>query len=321
MIDFIALILELVKIPYTREGIEDALIETPHWDSFYGMDIIMKRYHINHECIRVESVYDIMNLNEIPIVIFNGRFAVIKKISDNILSLSFSRTESKSISVREFISKWNYCTLLVSSTPDSSEPNYDYNNARKRQFRILRIGVVIAFTALFLTGIIQNEYNSKLEWWLMAGINMIGVIIGIFLLQKQFGISNRLVDKICSNSGENHCDKVTNSEGAHFLGVVTLSEMAISYFGINLLITLTFGKFIEAIGLISICVIPLTLWSLWYQKTKAKNWCILCLFTIGVMWMQTTTYLLFDKIHLDFKVIFNCGFLLSLYALATIAVH
>jgi hypothetical protein len=40
------------------------------------------------------------------------------------------------------------------------------------------------------------------------------------------------------------------------------------------------------LGLLSLVVLPFTLWSVWYQWKVAKTWCPLCLGVVAVLWVE-----------------------------------
>lgn len=53
-----------------------------------------------------------------------------------------------------------------------------------------------------------------------------------------------------------------------------------------LLYLTTSGNTISVLYAISIAAIPFTIYSIYYQYFVVKNWCYLCLATIGVLWLQ-----------------------------------
>ena len=55
---------------------------------------------------------------------------------------------------------------------------------------------------------------------------------------------------------------------------------------------------ISSIVLINILSLPFTFWSVWYQWAKAKQWCVLCLIVLVLLWSIFIVNLLFGYIQL-----------------------
>lgn len=54
-------------------------------------------------------------------------------------------------------------------------------------------------------------------------------------------------------------------------------EVGFSYFLSNIIVVVFLTDLISYYAIINIFALPYTVWSVWYQKFKAKQWCVLCL--------------------------------------------
>ena len=53
---------------------------------------------------------------------------------------------------------------------------------------------------------------------------------------------------------------------------------------------LMFPQYIGFLALINACCCPFSIWSVWYQKYRAKAWCTLCLITQACLWLSLGCY-------------------------------
>ena len=115
-------------------------------------------------------------------------------------------------------------------------------------------------------------------------VNLIGIYIGYLLVLKQLHIHSQYADKICSLFSKSDCNNVLESEAAKLWGVFGWSEIGLGYFTANIFILLFLPHLIPYLALVNILALPYTVWSIWYQKVKAKQWCQLCLIVQVLLW-------------------------------------
>ena len=139
-----------------------------------------------------------------------------------------------------------------------------------------------------------NPLVGKWFFWAALAVNLLGIGVAFLLLQKQLHITNRFADKLCGIAKESHCEDVTNSNGGSLFGLVKLSEVGGGFFLVNTLGLLFAPGAIFYLALVSVCVLPFSFWSIWYQKFKARSWCVLCLTTLALMWLQAIIYVIGD---------------------------
>jgi Protein-disulfide isomerase len=137
---------------------------------------------------------------------------------------------------------------------------------------------------------------------------MAGVYISWLLLLKQMHVKSQYADKICSLFKQKDCNNVLESKAAKPFGIIGLSEVGFGYFAANVFLILFSPALISSVVLINIFTLPFTLWSVWYQWAKAKQWCVLCLIVLVLLWLIFIVSCLFGYIRLpgiNFQELFN----------------
>ncbi|GHV58448.1 hypothetical protein FACS1894182_10820 [Bacteroidia bacterium] len=169
-------------------------------------------------------------------------------------------------------------------TSDSIEPDYKENKKKALldfgQKAILFLAVVLI---LVLT-CIKNSLFENLGLTLLIILNFLEIYIAYLLVQKQLHTGSKYADKICSLFSKSDCNNVLESKVAKLWGVFGWSEIGLGYFVTNVLILIFLPFFVGWLALINILTLPYSVWSVWYQKFKAKQWCTLCLIVQVLLW-------------------------------------
>lgn len=156
---------------------------------------------------------------------------------------------------------------------------------------------MITIIFIFLYVYITKSHYFNLGTTIKLFINLVGIYTGYLLVQKQMQIHSRYADKICSLFKQSDCNDVLESKAAKLFGLIGWSEIGLGYFVANTLILLFFPQFISYLAFINIWALPYSLWSVWYQKIKVKQWCPLCLIVQGLLWTIFLIDLIFDFIQ------------------------
>jgi hypothetical protein len=200
--------------------------------------------------------------------------------------------------VNEFLKAWQDVVLLAESSEKSIEPDYkahrrtDLLNLLKKTLLLSACGLILTMTYIY-----QSLYTDVGRSLLLL-ISLAGMYISWLLLLKQMKIQSRYADKICSLFKQNDCNNVLESEGAKLFGIIGWSEIGFGYFSVNVLLLLFSPALVTVIALINIFTLPFTLWSVWYQHSKAKQWCVLCLIVLALLWAIFTADLLFGYLQI-----------------------
>lgn len=174
------------------------------------------------------------------------------------------------------------------------------------------------FCFLFLLFGIRAIFDVGLVLLLL--INSIGVYIGYLLVIKQLNIQSGYGDRICSLFKRSDCNNVLESDAAKLFGVFSWSEIGLGYFVTNVFFICLQPSYIPCLALINILGLPYTLWSIWYQKFRARQWCPLCLIVIILSWILFAINLISGFLfpsHITFLGLIITGFVCAISILST----
>jgi len=222
---------------------------------------------------------------------------VVYKVDSEHVSFRWKESSHK-LPVAKFSEAWSGVVLLAEKSEKSIEPGY----REHRKTQLLNLAKQTAF--LFSCGLILFfAYTYKLLYAnagisLLLLINLAGMYIGWLLLLKQMNVQSQYADKICSLFRQSNCNSVLESEAAKLFGIFSWSEIGFGYFSANVLLLLLSPSLVTSIALINILTLPFTLWSVWYQQVKARQWCTLCLTVVVCLWAIFIINLLFGYIQI-----------------------
>lgn len=323
----------LLEILFTRLGVN----YTPHWlseqvaispymESMYGLGTMLSRYNVGNECVRFDDKSALHSARKPCVVVFGHTFAIVTGADADFVTMTIAADKGEPRDVKvpwgDFAREWSGVAMLVTADANSGEPDYAAHRRAGRLARFKRLaltgGVAVAVSLALLT----NPLTSWWAWWLLLVVNAAGMGVAYMLLQKQLHIPNRLADGLCSLARESHCEEVTESDGASLLGLVKLSEVGGAFFTVNTAALLFAPQVLWPLAMVAACVLPFTLWSVWYQKFKVGSWCVLCLCTLALMWAQAALYLFGGAYAMPAVVnLTGAATLLAAYAVAVLALN
>lgn len=289
------LLLEQLNVKFTKEYIYKLYNEEPYHDTLFGVSNILSEYNVKSTVFRINDIDDIKLIKPPFIVNFEGNITLVDSMTDENISC-VRKNKRIDLPFDTFIEKWDRIILLAEADEKSQEPDYRehrikylFNIARKNTF-------IITSFLLFIIGFIINGIYNDAALISLSIISLIGTYMGYLLVQKQMYIQNNQADKICSMLKNGNCNSVLDSAAAKIMGVVGWSEIGLSYFISNILISVFFPDLISYLALVNICALPYSIWSVWYQKYRVKQWCPLCLVVQFLLWVIFIVNLFFDKI-------------------------
>lgn len=213
-------------------------------------------------------------------------------------------------STTEFLEKFSGVVVAVESTEDTSpnsKTDYSYN------IMLGAVGLVL------LTFFFVSNPAPALLFFFALGI--VGTAISVAILKQEFGMSTALGSAFCSDASEKKdCDAVLNSEGATVLGKYKFSDLSIVYFltlALTSTLTIIQGGSLTAGYYLSLLSLPISLYSIYYQRVVVKKWCLLCLSIVGVLWAQAGVAIFMTELSTPLSL--NGTLLLSLVGLVIFA--
>jgi hypothetical protein len=91
---------------------------------------------------------------------------------------------------------------------------------------------------------------------------------------------------------------VLESDAAKLWGIFGWSEIGLGYFVSGVLLLLFVPQTVSIIAIVNIFALPYSFWSVWYQKTQARQWCPLCLIVQGLLWSVFILNCLFGYVRI-----------------------
>lgn len=283
-------LLKILNVPHTEQYANESFRQQPYRNTMFGLMLLLNKYKIPNECVQFTDKNTISNNLTPMIIAINGKFMILKQITQTTISLINISGIEREIDRSSFLSEWDGTAIIVNPDKNSSEPNIKSHHIKNNKMILKNIVFVVCSCLLIIIGFLLNPLNRNPFWYIILIINSIGIYITILLLQKQLNLHNHVADKICSIFKETKCETVTNSTGGSLFGLVKLSEVGFAFFLTNSIALLFFPKIIQLCGISALIVLPFTFWSLWYQKFIAKSWCVLCIITLLLMWGQAVIY-------------------------------
>lgn len=288
--DLFLSLLYALDIPYTEEFSEERFQEHPYHDSLLGISLLLKEYGVPNQGLRLDNKNDICRISPPFVAQVSGNLVVVTRVTPKqVTYVSFG--ESFTVLLERFLSMWSGIALLPFPDEDSGEPDYQKHRAQqsagKLKKRLIWIFVVLLVALLF--GGIHDE-RPWLRGVLLL-LNGCGLAATVMLEMQVLNIENRLSERLCSMFHKSSCNQVLETPGARILWGITWTEAGYAFFMVNGLVILLLPSLIPVLSAVSVCALPYTFWSVWYQKFKAGSWCPLCLSVQLLFWLQFLVFL------------------------------
>lgn len=287
----------------------------------FGLSKMLSDYNIENVGLRIENKEENIYELDTPFIAHIGSdFVVVKQITAIKVQYIWQQKNIE-VSTEDFVKTWTGITLVVESSENSIEPDYK-RHRRTESFGILqKCSLVVAITLSIILAYISNSLFTNLGATISILINLIGIYICFLLVQKQMNIHNEYADKICSLFKQSDCNNVLESDAAKLWGIFEWSEIGLGYFCSNIIILLFFPQLLPFLVVINICALPYSIWSVWYQKFKAKQWCPLCLVIQILLWALFISYLLFGRVEIPNFNIYNLLAIGCIYTIPFIIIN
>jgi len=302
--------LDLLKVKHTQSFSDQYFNEHPHKYNLFGLSKMLSDYGIENAATQInDKESDIYDIQTPFIAQFSSDFVAVHKVDSDNISFQW-KGANHVLEIAKFINAWSGIVLLAESSEKSIEPEYKTHrrsyliNLLKKVVFFAACGLIVIIAYLINNGILPFENSSnhlhynKVGISLLLLVNLAGLYISWLLLLKQIHIESQYADKICSLFKQKDCNNVLESEAAKLFGIIGWSEIGFGYFLVNILILLFVPTLVTYIALINILTLPYAFWSVWYQKAKAKQWCVLCLITQVLLWAVFVVNLFWGYIQL-----------------------
>ena len=300
--------LDLLNVKHTKSFSNQYFNEHPYKYNLFGLSKMLLDYGVDNSATRITDRESNISEIETPFVAhFGGDFVVVNKVESD--KVSFLMKGSQHIlTIEKFIEAWTGIVLLAESSEKSIEPNYIEHKKVELLNSLKKIVFFSALGLIALLAYVYQSYYTNIGISFIILISIVGIYISWLLLLKQMHIQSQYADKICSLFKQKDCNDVLESKGSKLFGIIGLSEIGFGYFFANILLFLFSPALHSSIVIINILTLPFTFWSVWYQWAKAKQWCVLCLIVLVLLWSIFIVNVLFSYIQLpklSYQELFN----------------
>lgn len=187
--------------------------------------------------------------------------------------------------------------IILKADPNQNIKDEQHNAALKKEniFAVAVNVLSVALAGLLLIAAVIN-FNWVYVGFLLTAV--CGAITAYLLFVKALGITYKPVEAFCNAGKRMNCDRILNAADAQLFGFFTFTDAAISYFAFQLMmlglfVPLNTDPFLGIFAATVLCSILVIIYSIYYQKGKARTWCRLCLVVDAILLIQNgivTTY-------------------------------
>jgi len=273
--------LRAMNVNVSRDFVKRQLRCHPDYPSLASLTERLEEWGIPNAAV----VVDKEKLHELPLPFLahqpenDGGFVLVKSFQD------------RSVRSKEFLSSWDGIAVFAEA-PDNWR--YSSNDEQLKKDKINRRKKIASFilSSLAIAGIASTTFSLQLTMLLV--LSLLGVGIASLIAQEELGITNEITEQLCSTGKQVDCNAVLNSDAGKVGKWFTLSDASLVYFaGLSLFMMLTYlvPAASSWLSWLVLPAIPVTLFSLYYQWRVIKKWCVLCLLTVGILWLQASVVL------------------------------
>ncbi len=288
----LSLLLKHLGVNHTLSHTNKVYNEHPHKNNMFGLSKMLTDYGVENMGVKLNDKDEISNLEAPFIAQSSNDLVLVSKVDGDTIGYIWKGRDISS-PLEEFKKSWSGVALLAGTDEKSGEPGYS-DNKKKEQYALLqKVILSLSIIALVAGLYISNElyYSTGISLALLA--NLAGAYIGYLLVLKQMRIGSNYADRICYLFKQSDCNDILESKAAKIDNIIGWSEVGLGYFISNVIILLTMPHLAPYLAIISACALPYSIWSVWYQKFKAKTWCPLCLIVQVIFWISFIIYLAF----------------------------
>lgn len=284
-------LLTALKVPFTKDYTKQRF-ETMPFKTLFGVTQLLKEYGVESKGY---SFSDKETLPSLPVPFLaqtRGGLVIVTKINPQTGTVNYlTQGVPETMPENEFCKVWTGTVLLVTSNKGAKEPDLAAHRSKVFLNQAKKVALVALAVALVVYLYFTNRLWQYPSIWALTAVDIFGLWITYLLVQKSLSIKNPVADKVCGVLQAGGCDSILKTDASSFFGIFNWSEVGFSYFGISLLAMLIAPSTMHWLGVINLCCLPYTIWSISYQKFVAKHWCTLCVSVQLSLWLQFFCYL------------------------------
>ncbi|GAA4419550.1 hypothetical protein GCM10023187_53980 [Nibrella viscosa] len=296
-------LLRLLKVRVTHNTIADTLQRHPDYPSLLALSQTLNTLKVENLAARLtaDQLFEVPTPFMVHRLEEEGMFTVVRSLQNGIVEWQDVTGSWRQEPLAEFVKHWSGVVLMAEANELAGEADFARKHRRERwqslRLPILLMGIFMVSVSGFGALPLQSATLVGL------GLHLAGAVVCGLLLAFSLDQNNPMVRQLCQLGRQANCHSVLTSPGATLGGLVSLSEIGFVYFtggwlalvlaGLTGNQTLLAGVQAVLFGL-ALTALPLTFVSLWYQGQVLKQWCVLCLTVLGLLWTEALTYWISD---------------------------
>ena len=298
----VRILLKLLRVRVTTKTIVSTLQKHPNYPNLSAISYALQEWQVDNLAVQVDPE-QLINVPT-PYIVHRedegGFFIVIRSFKNGIVEWIHPNNGWQHEPFHDFKKHWIGLVLIAEPNSKSGESNY-LSNFLQEISQILRLPALI-IGALLLAGLAMRTQPFGSIFWAWSSIKLIGAVICCLLITISVDQSNTLAQKLCGVGEKANCSSVLASPVASILGLISWSEIGFIYF-VGSWLSLVYAAKIHDIhiqnsisDLLLWCdflALPFTFLSIWYQNYVLKQWCILCLIVLSLLWTESVIGQLF----------------------------
>ena len=284
--------LEALGVRHTEEY-SDSRFATMQFKSMFGLANLLKEYGVATVGVKLPEQSRAEAMAKLPVPFLADTpdgFAIVTAVDGGVVSYR-SQHKMFTAPVDEVAGGWNGIALLASTGSLSVEPDYLLHHVGELARNVKKWILVVLVVVLPVFALWSSGLYKTWSAWVLLLFDCAGLYQSWMLVQKSLGIHNVTADMVCSVIEDGGCDEIARSEASSFMGIFKWSEVGLAYFSVSMAIMLIYPRALPVLAAINILCLPYTVWSIWYQRFRAKTWCTLCVCVQCTLWLLFFTYL------------------------------
>ncbi len=281
--------LTALGVPHTVYYTSSRVKSMP-FHTLFGLVKLLEEYGVKSEGYYLSDKEEISSITPPFLALTPAGTVVVTSVDDKNIGYRTLGVD-ETVPREEFLKAWDGNVVISYPSPDASEPDFKVHS--RIDFLMRAKGWVLAFSciALLVYLFIVNGLYRNVSTWFVTAIDIAGLYFTYLLVQKSLKIHNPTADKVCRVLQDGGCDSILEMKASKFFGLFGWSEVGFAYFSVSLLTLLLLPDMLPWLALCNVCCLPFTVWSIWYQKFRAKKWCTLCVCVQASLWLLFFSYL------------------------------
>lgn len=301
----VQLLLKKNRISFDKDELLFQIKSHPSYPSLHAITGVLD--HFNIENIAAEVPVSSATFQQLPSCFLaqiqtkaTTELVIVEK-SKAAYTIYYHSNKKETLNEEAFLLSFTGILVAVEKTTNNTE-----NKQQSYVLHYFLLAIIISTVSILFS---QETFLLLPSLHLFLSIS--GIIISTAIFKQELGLTTSLGNAFCGGIDEKKdCDAVLSSKGASLSKNYKLSDLSILYFIITSIFILTQYTSPTFPFFISILVIPIVLYSIYYQYAIVKKWCLLCLSIVAILCLQTAIALISNSYYPIFT--FHSLVLLSL---------